>query len=89
MTKKTTRKTAEIGTGRGQAAKGRGAKSKPAGVGKAAATATLEGPSHDRIAARAREIWEKRGCPYGQDEKIWLEAEEQLRREMEERGGIV
>jgi hypothetical protein len=35
-------------------------------------------PTHDEIATRAREIWEKRGRPHGQDAAIWLEAERKL-----------
>jgi hypothetical protein len=49
-----------------------------------AATATVTAPAalaHDRIAQRAREIWERRGCPQGQDREIWLEAEAQLTKE--------
>jgi hypothetical protein len=35
-------------------------------------------PSHQEIAARAEEIWLKRGSPQGADEEIWLEAERLL-----------
>jgi hypothetical protein len=35
-------------------------------------------PTHGEISARAREIWEKRGRPHGQDASIWLEAERRL-----------
>jgi Protein of unknown function (DUF2934) len=35
-------------------------------------------PTHDEISARARQIWEKRGRPQGQDASIWLEAERSL-----------
>ena len=35
-------------------------------------------PSHEEIAERAREIWEARGQPDGQDLDIWLAAEGQL-----------
>ncbi len=38
--------------------------------------------THDQIADRARAIWEQRGRPQGQDEKIWHEAEDQLKREI-------
>lgn len=31
---------------------------------------------HNEIAKIAKIIWEKKGCPECQDEKIWLEAEE-------------
>ena len=44
-----------------------------------ASTMTL---THDQIADRARAIWERRGRPQGEDEKIWYTAEEELRREM-------
>ena len=35
-------------------------------------------PSHEAIATHAKEIWLTRGCPEGQDNEIWLEAELQL-----------
>jgi hypothetical protein len=35
--------------------------------------------SHEEISRRARELWESRGQPSGQDEAIWLEAERELR----------
>ena len=35
-------------------------------------------PLHEDIAACARELWRKYGCPVGRDEQIWLEAERQL-----------
>ncbi len=38
--------------------------------------------THDQIADRARAIWEQRGRPQGQDDKIWHEAEDQLKREI-------
>ena len=38
------------------------------------------GPDRQQISQRAREIWEANGCPTGQDEENWLEAEKQLRR---------
>jgi hypothetical protein len=50
----------------------------PEPFARAAATATL---AHEQVASRAKEIWERRGCPQGEDEKIWLEAEEQLKQE--------
>lgn len=37
-----------------------------------------EQPMHEQIAACARELWRKYGCPVGRDEQIWLEAERQL-----------
>jgi hypothetical protein len=36
-------------------------------------------PTHDQIAQRAKEIWQTKGCPSGQDKQNWLEAERQLR----------
>ena len=35
-------------------------------------------PSHAAVAARAREIWEARGCPSGLDLEIWFAAEGEL-----------
>jgi len=35
-------------------------------------------PLQEEIAACARELWRKYGCPVGRDEQIWLEAERQL-----------
>lgn len=36
-------------------------------------------PNQEQIAARARQIWNARGQPAGQDVEIWLEAERELR----------
>ncbi len=38
--------------------------------------------THEQIAERAKSIWMKRGCPSGQDEKNWQEAEKQLKQEL-------
>jgi hypothetical protein len=38
--------------------------------------------THQQIEQRAREIWRQKGCPSGQDEKNWHEAETQLKREL-------
>jgi hypothetical protein len=38
--------------------------------------------TRQQIEQRAREIWRQKGCPSGQDEKNWLEAEAQLKREL-------
>lgn len=35
-------------------------------------------PTHEEVAVRAREIWEQRGCPQGQDYEVWLAAEGEL-----------
>jgi hypothetical protein len=36
-------------------------------------------PSHSQIATQAQHIWKLRGQPEGQDEDIWLTAEQELR----------
>jgi len=36
---------------------------------------------HDKIAARAAEIWDRKGRPHGQDVQNWMEAEAELRAE--------
>ncbi len=36
---------------------------------------------HDKIAARAAEIWDRTGRPHGQDAQNWAEAEAELRAE--------
>jgi hypothetical protein len=41
--------------------------------------------SHEQIAQRARQLWQQRNSPSGQDEAIWLEAETQLKAEIESR----
>jgi hypothetical protein len=38
--------------------------------------------SHDLIVERARAIWLERGCPSGQDEENWHQAEAQLKTEL-------
>ena len=35
-------------------------------------------PTHDDIAARAYEVWERTGRPDGRDQEIWLQAEHEL-----------
>ena len=52
-------------------------KSEDLAVGKKAAC-TANKPDHDRIAARAYELWLHRGRPEGEAERTWLEAERQL-----------
>jgi len=84
MPKKGTPRTMGTETGRGRAAK-KTTEARPSGGMEAgAATATVSAkaaPTHDQIAQRAREIWERRGHPQGQDREIWLEAEAQLAKE--------
>ena len=43
--------------------------------------AAAVGPTHEQIAARAREIWVRHGRQTGRDQENWLEAERQLRAE--------
>ncbi len=43
------------------------------------------GPSHDEIAARAEALWRQKGFPPGHDVETWLEAERQLKAELQER----
>jgi hypothetical protein len=38
-------------------------------------------PTHDQVAQRAKSIWQAKGCPPGQDQQNWLEAEKQLHAE--------
>ncbi len=39
-------------------------------------------PRHENIAQRARELFESSGCPSDRDVEFWLEAERQLREEL-------
>jgi hypothetical protein len=39
-------------------------------------------PTHKQIEDRAGEIWHRKGCPIGQDEQNWLDAEAELKKEM-------
>lgn len=36
-------------------------------------------PIHDEVTKRAQEIYMEKGCPQGQDDQIWLQAEIELR----------
>ena len=38
--------------------------------------------THDQIAARAFEVWQRKGRPNGQDAQNWAEAEAELKREL-------
>jgi hypothetical protein len=40
--------------------------------------APVRNVTHGQISTRAQMIWEQRGRPYGVDDEIWLEAEQQL-----------
>jgi len=35
----------------------------------------------EKVAQRAKAIWQNKGCPRGRDEENWLEAEAQLKQE--------
>lgn len=37
-----------------------------------------QNPTHEEIAARAHDIWERAGCPEGQETEHWLQAEREL-----------
>jgi hypothetical protein len=37
--------------------------------------------THEEISKRAREIWEREGCPEGRDIEHWLQAETELAHE--------
>jgi hypothetical protein len=39
--------------------------------------------THEQIAKRAYERWVKRGRPHGNDKQDWLEAEAELKREIQ------
>jgi len=54
-----------------------------AGGSKANLTRTATALTHERIAERAWEIWQKRGCRPGEDVWNWNEAETQLRAELD------
>jgi hypothetical protein len=90
MARKSADKTAGTTTKRGRGGKPKKAPAAPARgeavVGERQTQMPEAGESsvtltHDRIADRARAIWEQRGCPQGEDERIWHEAEDQLKRE--------
>lgn len=38
--------------------------------------------THEQVAQRAHDIWQAGGCPWGQEDRCWFEAEHQLRQEM-------
>jgi hypothetical protein len=65
-----------IGTSKSQSI-GTATESRPAG--KKSATPLL---THKQIEERAKAIWKQKGCPSGEDEKNWLEAEAQLKKEL-------
>lgn len=38
--------------------------------------------THEQISERAKSIWQQRGCPSGDDQSNWFEAENQLKQEL-------
>ena len=91
MARKSAEKTAGTTTKRGRGGRAEKVAAEPARgeavVGERQAQMPEVGESsvtltHDQIADRARAIWEQRGRPQGEDEKIWHEAEDQLKREI-------
>jgi hypothetical protein len=48
----------------------------------ASKTKTAASITRQQIEERARAIWQKKGCPVGQDDKNWQEAESQLKQEL-------
>ncbi|HWB07641.1 MAG TPA: DUF2934 domain-containing protein [Pirellulales bacterium] len=51
----------------------------PAGVVTPGPKPEYSFPTHDMIARRAYEIWERHGCPRGTEFQDWLAAESELR----------
>jgi hypothetical protein len=64
-------------------------KTVPSSAGAPVATATRRtgnstpkaapAPTHEQISARAKAIWEAKGCPAGRDEENWRQAEAELK----------
>jgi hypothetical protein len=90
MARKSAEKTAGTGTKRGRGGKVEKLRPEPSRGEAVVGERPEKTPSvsesgltlaHDQIANRARAIWERRGCPEGEDEQIWLEAESELKRE--------
>ncbi len=81
MAKKATRSTTN------KTAKAKQKKSTPKAAGAAKGNnkpAAKPAPTlaYEQIAARAEAIWREKGCPPGQDEQNWHEAERQLKNEL-------
>jgi hypothetical protein len=74
-----------MGNATSQTSTSRNRKSSAAGNGStggdSAAVTGSSAPTHDEIAARARQIYLKKGSPEGRDTENWLEAEMELMRE--------
>ena len=56
--------------------------SKAAKVARASQATTTSELTHEQIAQRANDIWKACGCPWGEPEKHWREAEQQLKQEL-------
>ena len=54
----------------------------PRGASKVNPSELATALTHDRIAERARIIWQSSGCRPGEDERNWSEAETQLKAEL-------
>ena len=76
MAKRGTRSTTSKSS---QTSKTKNNKSASRGGTKAATKTTL---TYEQIAMRAEHIWRQQGCPAGQDEQNWHEAERQLKNEL-------
>jgi hypothetical protein len=48
---------------------------------------TVNTSNYNRIAQRAYDIWERNGRPDGRETEHWLQAESEIRREDQQRGG--
>ena len=57
----------------------RTAKSRTAAGNAAPPVAAAARPAAAAIAARAYELWQQSGCPHGQDQEHWFQAERELR----------
>ena len=83
--RKTTGKKVEFpgaNTGRACASKALGPSTPKRAAAGSAACGSIVMPTREQISARARAIWEAKGCVQGQDEQNWQEAEAQLRAEL-------
>ena len=52
--------------------------SRTAGGKASPATIAAASTSRDSVAARAYQIWQQNGCPHGQDQQHWFQAEQEL-----------
>jgi hypothetical protein len=59
-------------------------RARAAAVGSADEDSAETAPLHEQIAALAFSLWEARGCPHGNPEEDWFNAEAQLTQTAEE-----